>query len=105
MPKPAKQQHNIFEGEKGRAVMANFEQQMWEFALQETEFGKQARLALRLRSDKARQKEARRAIKPFMTAYVNLLMAPAEKLEKGAAGKLCYPVVLPRPRRKVAQPA
>lgn len=101
MRKPTKPEH-IFEREDGRAAMANFEQQMWEFALQESELGKQARLALRLRSDKARQKDARRAIKPFMTAYVKLLMTPAEKLEKDAAGKLCYPVVLPNRRKNAA---
>ena len=97
--KPAAKPSNIFDTEAGRAAMANFDEQMWEFALQETELGKQARLALRLGHDKARAKEAERAIKPFMTAYVKLLTIPADKLERDDQGHLVYPVVLPKPRK------
>jgi len=95
---------NIFETEAGCEAMANFDKQMWEFALQESELGKRARLALRLRRDKADSGEARRAIKPFMTAYVKLLRTPANKLEKDDQGNLLCPVVLPKPR-KVAHAA
>src|SRR5579863_3741392 len=90
----AKTSSGIFDSEAGREAMADFEKQMWEFALQESELGKQARQALRLRSDKPRSKETRRAIKPFMAAYIKLLMAPPEKLERDEHGAFFSPVVL-----------
>ena len=92
----------LWDTEAGREAMASFERQMWEFALQESELGKRARLALRLRRDKAESKEAARAIKPFMTAYVKLLMAPPDKLETDETGSFTHPVILPKPSRKGA---
>lgn len=92
----------IWDSEAGRDAMANFDEQMWDFALQETEIGKRARLALRLRRDNANSREARQAIKPFMTAYVKLLATPADKLERDDSGAFTYPVILPKTSLKEA---
>ncbi len=96
----AKAATSIFDSESGRAAMANFDEQMNNFALEESELGKQARLALRLKRDHAPQKKIKQAIRPFMLAYVKLIMAPANKLEKDGRGNFVYPIVLPKKGRK-----
>jgi hypothetical protein len=68
---------------------------MYEFAIEESELGKHARLALRLKRDNAPKKEIARAVKPFMRAYVKMLVSPASKLDQDGQGNFASPVVLP----------
>jgi len=107
MPKrAAPEAANLFDTEVGRAVMAHFDDQMFEFAIEETELGKLARLALRLKRDNAPKKEIERAVKPFMSAYMKVLTSPASKLDQDGQGNFASPVALPRkvsPEEKLAR--
>src|SRR5712672_2721244 len=98
-PKPikpaAKAAGGIFDSEIGRSAMASFDEQMKNFALEESELGKQARLVFRLKRDHAPEKKIKQAIRPFMFAYVKLIMAPENNLEKDGRGNFVYPIVLP----------
>jgi hypothetical protein len=90
----------LFDSKVGCDAMANFDQQLKEIALEESALGRQARLALRLQRDKAPENEIRRAVRPFMLAYVKLLMAPADKLERDEQKNFVYPIVLPKARKR-----
>jgi hypothetical protein len=103
--KLAAKQPSIFDSEIGRAAMASFDEQMKSFALEESELGKQARLALRLKRDHAPEKKIKQAIRPFMFAYVKLIMAPENNLEKDGRGNFVYPIVLPKKARKAGKEA
>ena len=72
------------------------------FALEENAVGAQARLALRLRRDKAPRDQIRAAVKPFFDAFIHIMETPNDELSRDGDGNLLAPVKLPtkpRPRR------
>jgi hypothetical protein len=101
----AKAAKSIFDSEAGREAMASFDEQMKNFVLEESELGKQARLALRLQRDHAPQKKIEQAIRPFMLAYVKLLTAPEISLKKDGRGNFESPIILPKKARKARKKA